>query len=139
MTRNKRTIKSVDVERLGRLQCTVQEAAAFLDIRVTTMTRLLRTDKRIKNAWERGKQLGFISLRGKQMRLAGNNATMAIFLGKNYLGQQDVSTHRLTGEDGGPIDLDVNRLEAGERDDLRELLNRATRTGRCSKNPRRSR
>lgn len=133
MVRSKRTIKSADVEQLGRLQCTVQEAAAFLDIRVTTMTQLLRTDKRIKRAWERGKQLGFISLRGKQMRLAGNNATMAIFLGKNYLGQRDISTHQLTGENGDPIDINVSRLDAGERNDLRKLLHRATRTGRRSK------
>ncbi len=138
MAISKRTIKTADVERVGRLQCTVREAAAFLGIRVTTMSSLLKKDKRIRDAWERGKSLGLLSLRRKQMRLSGVNAQMAIFLGKNYLGQRDVTTTQLTGEDGGPIDIDVSQLNSGERDDLRKLLSRATRTTRRSKDSERS-
>ena len=130
MAKSKRTIKTVDVEKLGRLQCTEREAAAFLDIRVTTFKSLLTSDARVKKAWERGKQMGLISLRRKQIRLAGVNAPMAIFLGKNYLGQRDVSTHQLTGDDGGPIDIDVGQLNAGERDELRGLLTRATKSSK---------
>jgi hypothetical protein len=133
---NRPIVKTADVEKLGRLQCTVREAAAFLGIRVTTLGNLLKKDKRIRDAWERGKSLGLLSLRRKQMRLAGVKAQMAIFLGKNYLGQRDVSTTQLTGEDGGPVDIDVSKLDAGERNDLRQLLHRATRTRRRSKDPR---
>jgi len=135
MAKSKRTIKTADVEKLGRLQCTIREAAAFLGIRVTTLHGLLKKDRRIKEAWERGKALGLVSLRRKQMRLAGVNAQMAIFLGKNLLGQRDVTTTQLTGEDGGPIDIDVSQLSSGERHDLRQLLTRATRTRRGSADP----
>ena len=126
MAKTGKTIKTEDLENLGGLQCTVREAAAFLRIRVTTLNDILRKNKKAKEAWERGKQMGLISLRRKQMRLARTNAAMGIFLGKNYLGQREVTTHQLTGEDGGPVDIDVGQLPVGERNELRKLLNRAT-------------
>lgn len=121
-------VKVSDVERLAKLQCTPREVAAFLGIRVGTFRKLLEEDPDIKRGWERGKQMGLISLRRKQMRLAGSNATMGVFLGKNYLGQKDTVTNEHTGPDGGPMELDLGKLPKSERDDLRQLLTRATRS-----------
>lgn len=130
---SKTVVKTKDVEAVGRLQCTRREAAAFLDIRVKQFDNLLRSNEAVRKAFERGKQLGKLSLRRKQLRLAGVNATMAIFLGKNILGQQDKSSVELTGEDGGPIEFDAASLNAEERNDLRRIL---TKSGRRSEDSR---
>lgn len=117
-------VKTTEIEKLGRLQCTHREAAAFLDIRLHQFRRLLATDKDAREAWEKGLSLGRISIRRKQMRLGGSNANMAIFLGKQYLNQRDVATHEHTGD--GPLGggFDASKLTQEERDELRRLLAR---------------
>ncbi len=120
-------VKASDVEKLARLQCSRREIAAFLGVRVSTFTRLLNEDKAIKKAWERGQQMGLISLRRSQLRLAKGNATMGIFLGKNYLGQRDAVVNEHTGDVG--VGVDLSKLTADERNVLRDFLTRATRSG----------
>lgn len=83
-------------EKLGNLQCTIKECAAFMDIPVTTLQG--RRDFRL--AYEKGLENGKISLRRIQFKLAERNATMGIWLGKQYLGQRDT-----TYEVSEPIDL----------------------------------
>jgi hypothetical protein len=122
-------IKVRDVRRLGELQCTQREAAGFLGVRLHTFKRLLKDDEAVRDAWERGQQMGLVSLRRKQMRLASVNATMAKWLGIQYLNQRDVIHQELTGKDGGPIDIDLTALSPGERDELRKLLTRASQPG----------
>jgi hypothetical protein len=121
----KKRIRTKDVEKLASLGCTEREAAAFFEIRKTTFSSLLARDKRVANAWERGQQLGKISLRRKQSRLAGVNARMAIFLGKNILGQHEVITNRVTGE--SESSFDASKLTQKERDEIRRLITRGQR------------
>lgn len=79
-------------ENLCGLQCTYNEVCDFFDV-----------DDKTLNSWckstygttfsevfkvKRGK--GQISLRRMQWKLAEKNASMAIFLGKQYLGQKDI-------------------------------------------------
>lgn len=52
---------------------------------------------------------------------------MSIFLGKQFLGQRDVSTTEHTGAEGGPIELDASELNQDERDELRKLITRSSR------------
>jgi hypothetical protein len=118
-------VKLQDIEKLAMLQCTHREAAGFLDLRVSAFRQLMRKNPKVAEAWERGQQMGLVSLRRKQMALASHNATMAIFMGKQYLGQRDIVTNQHVGADGGPIDIDLSRLGKGDRDDLRALLTRA--------------
>lgn len=59
------------------------------------------------------------------MRLASSNASMGMFLGKQYLGQRDVVTNELTGDGGGPVEIDASKLSQAERDELRQLLVRS--------------
>lgn len=91
-----------DLEKLAALQCTVEELAAFFRVSKPTMISRLKEDE-YREAWERGKEGGKASLRRHQFALAEKNAAMAIFLGKQYLDQKDVSHQRHGGEDGGPI------------------------------------
>jgi len=72
---------------LGRLQCTRDEAAASLQVGRTTLWRFLDKHTKARAAFEQGLEEGRIELRRTQFHLAKTNATMAIFLGQNLLGQ----------------------------------------------------
>lgn len=122
-----KTIRLSDIEKLGTLQCTEREAAAFLDIRTHQFSRLLATDEDVRAAWERGKGLGRISIRRKQMRLGSSNAHMAIFLGKQYLNQKDVVTSESLDNTSG---LDLGSWSQEDRNALRELLTRRAKSGK---------
>ena len=86
------------VQALGRLQCTNEEIASCLG---TTDTTLLNAQNKevFLGALEKGKAEGRLSLRRIQMKLAETSATMAIFLGKQILGQREnVEPQRLVIE-----------------------------------------
>src|SRR5262245_54857105 len=74
---------------LGRIHCTHSEAAAVLGVSRETFDKFLGNNKRAMEAWRQGKEHGKSALRRTQFRLAQTNAGMAIFLGKNLLGQTD--------------------------------------------------
>ena len=86
------------VQALGRLQCTNEEIASCLG---TTDSTLLNAQNKevFLGALEKGKAEGRMSLRRIQMKLAETSATMAIFLGKQILGQREnVEPQRLVLE-----------------------------------------
>lgn len=79
-----------DFEKLAALQCTQTELAAFFEVSVDTIQRRIASDQKYADAWERGRESGKMSLRRMQFESAKNgNVTMQIWLGKQYLGQQD--------------------------------------------------
>ena len=89
-----------EFDKLCELQCTQEEIASFFDCSVDAVENAVKRDKKTNFseyfAQKRGK--GKISLRRAQSRLAETNAAMAIFLGKNYLGQSDQPESGGTGE-----------------------------------------
>lgn len=92
MGRPRKEIDQKQFESLCGLQCTKLEMCGYFEV----------TDKTLENWCQRTYKKGFsevfkekrgrgkISLRRAQFRLAEKSATMAIFLGKQYLGQKDV-------------------------------------------------
>lgn len=88
---------------LGQIQCTTKEGAAFFRVSEPTFLKFLTDNPEAREALEEGKGKGRISLRRHQWRMAENNATMAIWLGKNHLGQTDKT--ELTGSEGGPLQV----------------------------------
>jgi hypothetical protein len=94
------------VRKLAELQCTQAEAAAFFGITVGRFARLLKQYPALKYAWQHGLEVGKISLRRLQWAHAVKNPAMAIHLGKNILGQSDKVKNELSGEDGGPIEVE---------------------------------
>ena len=73
------------VEKLASLMCTQEEIASFLGCDVRTLQR----SEEFCRVYKKGQDGGKMSLRRKQFKIAEKNASMAIFLGKNYLGQKD--------------------------------------------------
>jgi hypothetical protein len=78
------------IRALGRIQATVQEAASVLRVSERTLQNFFAAHSDAKEAHEDGKLEGLASLRRKQFAMADKNAAMAIWLGKQYLGQRDV-------------------------------------------------
>lgn len=86
MARPKKEIDYVAVEKLANIQCTQEEIASFLNLSVRTLQR----DEEFCRLYKKGQDNGKMSLRRMQFKLAEKNTSMAIFLGKNYLGQRDI-------------------------------------------------
>ena len=85
MARPKIPIDYNTVEKLANIQCTQEEIASFLGISVRTLQR----DEEFCRIYKKGQENGKMSLRRMQYKLAEKNTAMAIFLGKQYLGQRD--------------------------------------------------
>ena len=73
------------VRKLASIMCTQQEIASFLGCSTDTLQR----DKQFCDIYKEGKETGKMSLRRMQWKLAEKSYAMAIFLGKQYLGQRD--------------------------------------------------
>lgn len=94
------------IEGLARIQCTHAEAADVMGIARSTFTMFLTNNKEAFDAWDRGGGKGRASLRRHQFKLAeSGNATMQIWLGKQWLEQTDKNDTTLRGHDGGPLEM----------------------------------
>lgn len=84
-------IDKEDFEGLCGIQCTKDEIADFFDCSEDTIERWCKRTykKRFAEVFRRKRGVGRVSLRRKQFRMAGKSAAMAIWLGKQYLGQSD--------------------------------------------------
>nr|DAM36751.1 MAG TPA: putative terminase small subunit [Caudoviricetes sp.]DAO22873.1 MAG TPA: putative terminase small subunit [Caudoviricetes sp.]DAU34066.1 MAG TPA: putative terminase small subunit [Caudoviricetes sp.] len=91
MARPRKEIDQKQFENLCGLQCTLEEICGWFDVCSDTLeTWCKRTYKRsFSEVFAQKRGAGKISLRRSQWRLAEKNATMAIFLGKQFLGQRD--------------------------------------------------
>jgi len=99
----------IDVEelkRLCRLNCTMEEIGAFFGCDKKTIERRYAEEEDFQQAIDQGRGLGKLSVRRKQMQIMDehNSAAMAIWLGKQILGQrdnQDITT------DNKPININI--------------------------------
>lgn len=85
------------------IQCTEEEMAAVLDVSADTLERWVKRTygRRFAEVYAEKRAGGKASLRRNQWKLAETNPTMAIFLGKNYLGQTDKKEEKVEiGSDG---------------------------------------
>lgn len=88
-------------EKLCAMQCTRNEICSWFGITDKTLSRWCEKTygEGFSATYEKKREDGRISLRRMQFRLAEKSATMAIFLGKQILGQKD------------NVDLNVNKKE----------------------------
>lgn len=73
------------VERLGKIMCTYDEVASVLGCSKDVVVK----DKMAQERLNKGKEQGKACLRRIQWEQAKHNPSMAIWLGKQYLGQRD--------------------------------------------------
>lgn len=73
------------VEKLATMMCTQEEIATFFGCHVRTLQR----DKDFCRHYKKGQEGGKMSLRRIQWKHAEKNPSMAMFLGKVYLGQRE--------------------------------------------------
>jgi hypothetical protein len=77
------------IEGLAKIQCTQGEAAAVLGVHRITFLTFLKRNAKARDRWDIGLESGKASLRRNQFKLSETNAAMAIWLGKQYLGQRE--------------------------------------------------
>ena len=89
-----------ELRKLLKLHCTIAEIAAFFGCNKKTIERRMSDDEEFAEIIEHGRSDGMLSVRRKQFEIMeGGNPTMAIWLGKQLLGQRDqidtVQEHKL--------------------------------------------
>lgn len=91
MARPVKEINKENFESLCNLQCTIEEIAGFFKVNRDTIDAWCKRtyNEGFSAVYKKYSQNGKISLRRNQFRLAEKNASMAIWLGKQYLGQTD--------------------------------------------------
>ena len=91
MPRPPKEIDQEDFEKLCGLQCTKSEICGWFAVTDKTLENWCkRTYKRgFSEVFNEKREAGKISLRRAQFHLAQKNAAMAIWLGRNYLGQSE--------------------------------------------------
>ena len=89
--RPKKEIDEEIFENLCGLQCTLEEIAGVFDCSADTIERWCKREygETVAETYKKHSAKGKMSLRRTQFKLAEKSAAMAIFLGKNYLGQKD--------------------------------------------------
>lgn len=91
MGRPKKEISKEQFEKLCGLQCTKDEIAGFFNCSPDTIENFCKSTYKgtFSATYKIYSASGRISLRRYQFKLAEKSAAMAIFLGKNMLGQKD--------------------------------------------------
>ncbi len=122
MARPRKEIDQKQFENLCGLQCTLEEICGWFDVCSDTLeTWCKRTYKRsFSEVFSQKRGVGKISLRRSQWRLAEKSASMAIFLGKQYLGQRDNVDVTVAGEKNNLLEAIAKTGEINT-DDLPEV------------------
>lgn len=91
MARPRKEIDMTQFEKLCAIQCTRDEICSFFEITDKTLNKLCQDHygESFSAVYKSKSEMGKISLRRYQFRLAEKNVSMAIFLGKQWLGQTE--------------------------------------------------
>lgn len=92
MGRPPKEINKETFEKLCNIQCTSSEICSVLQVSDSTLSRWCEKEYQMtfEDAYKKYSENGKMSLRRMQFKLAQKYPAMAIFLGKQYLGQRDV-------------------------------------------------
>lgn len=111
MGRPKIEIEKENFIELCRLQCTLYEIACFFHCSEDTIERWCKRELKLSfaEAYKKHSAGGKISIRRSQLKLAETNASMAIWLGKQYLGQREpgVATDAAETEDNATVSAEL--------------------------------
>ena len=109
MARPRVEINWKDFDKLCGLQCTQVEIAEWFNCSIDTIARAVKREfgEGFAEYYKKKSSKGKISLRRYQWELAKTNTAMAIWLGKQYLGQKD---QPLTIEDDLPGGFEISEF-----------------------------
>ena len=112
MARPKKEFNQKQFEAMCAIQCTEEEICGIFDCDDVTLNRWCKDTygKRFSEVYKQKRQGGKMSLRRKQWEMAGMNPTMAIWLGKQWLGQTD------------KVEQTVAVISDETRDEIKEFL-----------------
>lgn len=98
MGRPRIEIDEDNFKKLCGLQCTLVEIASFFDCSEDTIENWCKRTfkKSFSESYKKYSASGKMSLRRWQFKMAEHNCAMAIFLGKNWLGQSDKIEQTIT-------------------------------------------
>lgn len=98
MARPRIEIDKVQFENLCKIQCTLEELASWFKCSEDTIERFCKREygKGFAEVYKTYSADGKISLRRWQFKMAEHSVPMAIFLGKNMLGQTDKVEQTIT-------------------------------------------
>jgi hypothetical protein len=121
MARPRKEIDKKQFENLCGLQCTKEEICAFFELTDKTLESWCKRtyNKGFSEIFREKRGIGKISLRRAQFELAKKNATMAIWLGKQFLNQRDQVQVEIKNENN-LLDA-IKSTEEIETDDLPEV------------------
>lgn len=90
--RHKKEFERKIFENLCFIQCIKTEICSVLDVDNNTLDRMIKDtyNDSFSNIYKKYSEVGRMSLRRIQFKLAERNATLCIWLGKQYLGQRDI-------------------------------------------------
>ena len=116
MGRPRKEIKKEQFESMCAIQCTLDEICAVLgvtDVTLNTWCKETYEGRTFSEVFAEKRGLGKMSLRRSQFKLAEKSAAMAIFLGKNYLGQTDTVTNQVQLVEDDPLSVAFKELNNG--------------------------
>ena len=105
MSRPRIEIDAEQFKKLCAIQCTLEEISSWFKCSEDTVERWCKRELKMPfaDAFKTFSADGKISLRRNQFRMAEHNVSMAIFLGKQYLGQKDFQDVNVSRNDDDTI------------------------------------
>ena len=114
-----KVIDQKQFEKLCAIQCTLEEMVCVLDANTDTIEKWCKNTygMSFSEVFKIKRGMGKVSLRRSQFQLAEKNPTMAIWLGKQYLGQTDKQEVALSATDDSIKEMEAyfDRQKASAR------------------------
>jgi hypothetical protein len=116
MGRPPKQIDKEQFEKLCGLQCTEEEIAGWFKCSVDTVERWCKKEYQITFAevYRKASADGKITLRRYQLQLAKTNGSVAIWLGKVWLGQRETEGGAASTDDRVVINLNIADCKGGD-------------------------
>ncbi len=112
--RPRKEINQEEFERLCGLQCTKKEICDWFDLTDKTLERRVKDQYGVgfSEIFEKKRVKGKISLRRNLLRMSETNASVAIFLAKNWLGMADKQEVSVDGAEDSSLNIKIEIEDA---------------------------
>jgi hypothetical protein len=109
--RKAKLIDLQQLENLATLGCTDLNLSQFFNVSVKTIEQRRKKNPEFAEAMNRGHAKCHITVRRAQMKWLDRSPAMCVWLGKQLLGQRDVTPIELTGPQGKPVKFSLEVID----------------------------